>query len=347
MEANVSGEAPASDELDTSAVQEEHNELIKVGVEEDLSMSDLSSDDEDAFDLITTEQLVARDLDLQERWKSRFRWSLLALAGLLVTVMYLAFHHHPPASQNLHAAEGTVLDPVCIFQLEHFTTQIAGVTINRLRMTGSGSGYQVNDGIGVCHLTEHAEFHVQYHNTLGEETAMHAHGLRPPTALDGVPYVTSLPMLPDRVNNVRFKLKPGDCGMHLLHSHYSSHHAEGLHVPLLIDADMPWPPQVFPAELVSRLAAAQVIYMELSEKCPLQGLHKRKTNVGSHETEQTDCASFLQIFQAMQMEWATMNKTDLPECPTPADSGHVDFLFHTTNHRIATDPVRVPVSPGR
>ena len=51
------------------------------------------------------------------------------------------------------------------------------------------------------------DFNVMYQNTLdGEDSIIHAHGLTPPNALDGVPFLSTLPMKPNREALYQYQL---------------------------------------------------------------------------------------------------------------------------------------------
>ncbi|WP_420586267.1 multicopper oxidase family protein [Ruegeria sp.] len=54
-------------------------------------------------------------------------------------------------------------------------------------------------------------------NTLGDYTAMHWHGLRIPNGMDGVPYLTQMPIGPDEVFDYEFT--PPDAGTYWYHPH--------------------------------------------------------------------------------------------------------------------------------
>eukprot|EP00397_Hematodinium_sp_SG-2012_P022322 GEMP01023117.1.p1 GENE.GEMP01023117.1~~GEMP01023117.1.p1 ORF type:complete len:582 (+),score=89.75 GEMP01023117.1:629-2374(+) len=76
-------------------------------------------------------------------------------------------------------------------------------------------------------------FQVTLINQLDEPTLMHWHGLTPPNYLDGVPWISSLPIQPNETVFYDFSLY--DRGFYWMHSHFGHHLEEGLFAPIIIE----------------------------------------------------------------------------------------------------------------
>ena len=76
---------------------------------------------------------------------------------------------------------------------------------------------------------------VRFINKLDEPTTIHWHGIRLPLEMDGVPYVSQLPVLPGEYFDYRFKTE--DAGSFWYHPHVSSAHqlGRGLVGPLIVE----------------------------------------------------------------------------------------------------------------
>ncbi|BAN46893.1 multicopper oxidase family protein [Metapseudomonas resinovorans] len=80
---------------------------------------------------------------------------------------------------------------------------------------------------------------VRFINKLDEPTTIHWHGIRLPLEMDGVPYVSQLPVLPGEYFDYRFKTD--DAGSFWYHPHLSSAHqlGRGLVGPLIVEEREP------------------------------------------------------------------------------------------------------------
>ncbi|MDH4557910.1 multicopper oxidase family protein [Pseudomonas sp. BN417] len=80
---------------------------------------------------------------------------------------------------------------------------------------------------------------VRFINKLDEPTTIHWHGIRLPLEMDGVPYVSQLPVLPGEYFDYRFKTE--DAGSFWYHPHLSSAHqlGRGLVGPLIVEEREP------------------------------------------------------------------------------------------------------------
>jgi FtsP/CotA-like multicopper oxidase with cupredoxin domain len=79
-------------------------------------------------------------------------------------------------------------------------------------------------------LSEPFEFNLQ--NNLGEATAIHWHGLAPPSAQDGVPMLSAAAMTPGELRSYNFENKKS--GTHWMHSHVGLQEQRMLAAPLIV-----------------------------------------------------------------------------------------------------------------
>ena len=71
-------------------------------------------------------------------------------------------------------------------------------------------------------VTEGDTVRVHVRNELGQSTAIHWHGLMLPNAMDGVPGITQAPIKPEGEFTYEFRIREGNAGTHMYHSHYNS-----------------------------------------------------------------------------------------------------------------------------
>ncbi|MEL6954607.1 MAG: multicopper oxidase family protein [Pseudomonadota bacterium] len=69
----------------------------------------------------------------------------------------------------------------------------------------------------VIRMAQHQAFRSRVNNTLADHTAMHWHGIRVPNAMDGVPYLTQIPIGPGESYDYAFT--PQDAGTFWYHPH--------------------------------------------------------------------------------------------------------------------------------
>ncbi|MBD1554437.1 multicopper oxidase family protein [Pseudomonas typographi] len=81
--------------------------------------------------------------------------------------------------------------------------------------------------------------HVRFHNRLPVATTVHWHGIRLPLEMDGVPYVSQMPVLPGEYFDYRFKVP--DAGSYWYHPHVASAEqlGRGLVAPLIVEEREP------------------------------------------------------------------------------------------------------------
>ena len=66
------------------------------------------------------------------------------------------------------------------------------------------------------------------HNKLNESSAIHFHGLELPNPVDGVTFITQLPVKPGTSYTYEFRIPEGNHGSHMYHSHHNSAKQVGL-----------------------------------------------------------------------------------------------------------------------
>ncbi len=89
----------------------------------------------------------------------------------------------------------------------------------------------------VLRLKSGASLAVDLENRLKEHTSIHWHGVRGPNAMDGVPYVTQMPVEPGEMFSYRFA--PPDPGTYFFHPHCNTSEqlGRGLSGALIIEGD--------------------------------------------------------------------------------------------------------------
>eukprot|EP00899_Mesostigma_viride_P028677 jgi/Mesvir1/8995/Mv21288-RA.1 len=138
------------------------------------------------------------------------------------------------------------------------------LTYSKHRVEGKGPHFKTISNVGTLIMsTTTAHFRVLYRNKLNEPAIMHAHGLTPVHNLDGVSYLTSMPIQADRENLYVYELHPQNAGTYILHAHYGWGHDEGLAIPLVVQRP---PPTDYP--LVNELNNAIESIMFFEELCP-------------------------------------------------------------------------------
>ena len=70
--------------------------------------------------------------------------------------------------------------------------------------------------------TEGETVRINVTNNLPESTSVHFHGLMVPNAQDGVPFMTQPPIKPGQKYTYEFRIKEGNAGAHMYHSHHNS-----------------------------------------------------------------------------------------------------------------------------
>src|SRR3990167_4513226 len=140
--------------------------------------------------------------------------------------------------------------------------EIDGETYPGYAIVGDGPNWRDVGGINGVYIPEGEDFSFIYENKLDEQTILHVHGLLPPSDLDGVPYLSSLPIQPNRTSLVQYDLNGATNGSFLIHSHFGFQMGNGLLAPLIVEGDDPEYP------LYHEIKNAQQVTMFLEDVCP-------------------------------------------------------------------------------
>jgi len=91
----------------------------------------------------------------------------------------------------------------------------------------------------VLRMTRGEVLDVTLKNALAEHTSIHWHGIRGPNAMDGVPYLTQLPVQPGQT--FRYRLTPPDAGTYFFHPHCNTavQMGRGLLGALIVEEEKP------------------------------------------------------------------------------------------------------------
>ncbi|MCH8122204.1 MAG: multicopper oxidase domain-containing protein [Bacteroidetes bacterium] len=105
---------------------------------------------------------------------------------------------------------------------------VPGVSIHTLAFNGTipGPEIRVNEGDRV---------RVHFENRTGLNHTIHWHGLHVPWRMDGVPYMTQLPVMPDQTFVYEFDARP--YGTHIYHCHWGTmlHMQAGMYGAIIVD----------------------------------------------------------------------------------------------------------------
>ncbi len=88
-------------------------------------------------------------------------------------------------------------------------------------MLGEGQYLVQQNGIYavVVPVNTKESLNIVYKNELTEQTSMHAHGLSNTMQyMDGVPYISSLPIQPKRLVHYTYQMTADSAGTHYIHS---------------------------------------------------------------------------------------------------------------------------------
>ncbi|WP_298771358.1 multicopper oxidase domain-containing protein [uncultured Shewanella sp.] len=140
-------------------------------------------------------------------------WHILFILSLLVSFMFLSLTEARAEEVHYHLtiAKGPV--------------NVTGKNINAITINGQMPGPTLT-------FTEGDIAVMKVTNTLPVPATIHWHGLLVPNAVDGVPYVTTLPVLPGKTEIYRFPLI--QTGTYWYHSHFGLQEQYGLKGTIVI-----------------------------------------------------------------------------------------------------------------
>jgi FtsP/CotA-like multicopper oxidase with cupredoxin domain len=206
----------------------------------------------------------------------------------------------------------------------------------RYHVEGIGPQWQNVTGMGSVVVKESdPEYRVIYDNQLPVETTMHQHGQTPPVNLDGVPYLSQVPILPGRAAITAFNVYPQNRGSYFIHSHYGYIHAKGLTAPMIMQG--PWPAGFPEKETYDATNVVEAV-MFLEDFCPY---------ASDDPTTNPKCDQPASVFAALTEGWEGEKEGwDFDACMEAGTGGDVMYRYQLANDRVASEPVVQTVAAG-
>ena len=130
------------------------------------------------------------------------RRDVLRLGGMLATGLPLSACIGPVKSTDAHRTE---------LNIQTAAFDITNQTTEKMVSTSPDSPPPV------LRLKQHRPFEAVVHNMLKDYTAMHWHGIRLPNTMDGVPYLTQIPL--GQGDSYTYHFTPYDAGTYWYHPH--------------------------------------------------------------------------------------------------------------------------------
>jgi len=222
------------------------------------------------------------------------------------------------------------------------TVSVLGKDYNRFGLRGDGPAWFTQDGVSGLRFNANDGFDVTYINELDEDTVIHQHGLTPPHALDGVPFMSTKPLLPNGTLHSKFPLQSptherSNVGTYFIHSHYGFQHEMGVGSPLIIDGPMP---EGYPEG--PSIDQARDVIMFLEDFGPYASENHTTPGYPNEDSEHP-----MELYDYFLNNWnkeaATFNYS---ECMDPGIELDVSYKTHLVNGRTLDDPIVVDVKAG-
>jgi FtsP/CotA-like multicopper oxidase with cupredoxin domain len=214
-------------------------------------------------------------------------------------------------------------------------------------IVGNGSNWKMVDNVG-CFVIENytKPFQVVYQNNLNVPSIIHAHGLTPPSLLDGAPYISSLPLAPGHQQLVTYTLQEHNVGTNFLHSHYGFQLGEGMAIPLIVKGNMD---KNYP--LYNQLQSAQESVMFLQDVYPYFGsrsAHLQMEKSAAPLQNGVQKNNIKAVYDRLLAESRKASSTK-GQCPNvvPATKHVVHYRAVIANGKTLEDPVKLHVKPGQ
>lgn len=203
-------------------------------------------------------------------------------------------------------------------------------------LSGTGPCWKIMNGIGTLVIPVGEEINILYQNNLFIPSIIHIHGQRPPSNLDGAPFISAPPIEPQRSTIVRFLPPNGNRGDYFMHSHYSFQSDDGVAAPVIIKGDFEkiligsnYP---IPIEYIQN---ARDVMMFLKDFCPQHA----DSGLGSNPTCNPNY-----VYTKLHYDWETQNcNIDLEQCQDPANGTDVRYMHQLANDMTANHPVHVDI----
>ncbi|KNC53643.1 multicopper oxidase [Thecamonas trahens ATCC 50062] len=257
---------------------------------------------------------------------------------MAVVVLVMSGASHCAASVVGHSlqmdeASGAVLT------IREGTLLLGERAIPRIVFEASGPGIKSIAGVQTLVVpSTAAAFSVLYVNELeANETTVHIHGQTPPQNLDGVPYLSALPIRPKRSQYVAYPLVGNNLGAntgtYFAHGHFGYQHSLGLAMPVIVKGP---PPAGYP--LLAALDAAEDVVVFLEDVCPY---------FADDPSTNPTCTEPFEVYARLVDAWADEAASfNYSQCMEPATGTDVLYRYQTANSRLASDPAVVEAVPG-
>jgi len=216
---------------------------------------------------------------------------------------------------------------------------VAPLTVNRTSynrwgIEGNGPQWRKRNNVGYISVPEGEDINIAYRNFLSNETLIHAHGLTPPSNLDGVPYISAVPLKPNRTQLYSYRLRPQNVGTYFIHSHYSFHHEMGLAAPLIVHGKLP---SDYPHASSYDKAKTTILYLE--DFCAWAS--------DAGEQQNLKCLDSVSVYKTLEEGWNDEKDTwNFTECMAPGTDSDVNYRYQLANYRTLANPVNVFVTAG-
>lgn len=249
------------------------------------------------------------------------------MKGIIIIISVVIFSIFTGAMSNAE-------EPVRLSMRSTYEEPGPGVNVGfELRFAAEHPYWRESNNIGGLWLPAGADFDVVYQNELlpPQPSIIHAHGLTPPQGLDGVPYVSALPLPAGQSIRVNYGVQDMAPGTYWLHSHYGFQRSSGLAAPLILLGNEGY---VYEDELDE----AQDEAILLQDFC------------GQPSDAANSSACFPANYIFAQLEEEYNNSThDTPTCPgiEPATDADVSWRFITINRKAISDPVVIDIGTSR
>lgn len=178
-------------------------------------------------------------------------------------------------------------------------------------------------------LTEGDFARIRVHNHLAEETSIHWHGILLPNREDGVPYLTTLPILPDSTHLFEFPVKQS--GTYWYHSHTEFQEQRGVYGSIVIH-----PKQ----ETIAAARDYVLVLSDWTDESPEEVMRSLKRGSEYYQLKKKSVQSLAGVLQAGALrETFSRSLTRMP----PMDISDVGYDLFLINGKAQSS---LPALPG-
>eukprot|EP00128_Syssomonas_multiformis_P001706 Colp12_sorted_trinity150504_noHs@7250 len=221
-----------------------------------------------------------------------------------------------------------------LVELSKGNRTVGNETFESYVITGKGPSWQEISGVGVFVVPKNQPLRISYSNKIDNETLIHIHGQTPPPAMDGVPYISTLPLVPGQVTTYTYDVYPQNVGTYWMHSHFGFQHEQGMAAPLIVEGDVP---AEYPdADVINQ---AEDVVMFLEDFCGYSN--------DEGPSQNPSCFAPQEVFATLKAAWdSEADDFNFTECSDPGDGGDVSYKYQLANGRTLEDPIKVTVKRG-